>query len=304
MANVKGGVIVASKNHSAETNGTQKNIAALFNVMLSKDGYQKRFNELLGKRVPQFIGSLVAMMNGDSNLQHVFYDAPITIIQAALKAAAYDLPIDPGLGYAYIVPFKNKQKDGSSRYEATFIMGYKGMNQLALRSGAYKKINVIDVRDGELKSYNRLTEEIEFDFIEDDDEREKRAIIGYCGYFQLINGMEKTIYMTKKQIEQHEKKFRKGQYMGKVWREDYDSMACKTVFRKLIGKWGIMSVNYQTADSSTIAAATAIAQGQFDDEDLTPKQTIDMETGEVLPADHGDQPQSEDDKILEASLNL
>ena len=138
-------------------------------------------------------------------MQRAFYDAPVTVIQSALKVATFNLPIDPNLGYAYIVPFNNtvKNPDGSirKRIEASFIMGYKGMNQLALRTGVYKTINVVDVREGELKSYNRLTEDIELDFVEDDEEREKLPIIGWVGYYRLINGTEKTIYMTRKQIE-------------------------------------------------------------------------------------------------------
>lgn len=242
-------------------------VAAMVNSLLDREGYRKRFDELLGKRSPQFVSSIVSLVNADKNLQRAFCEAPVTVIQAALKAATFDLPIDPNLGYAYIVPFNNKTDSGTKRMEATFIMGYKGMNQLALRTGVYKTINVIDVREGELKSYNRLTEEIDLDFIEDDEERDKLPIIGWCGYFKLINGTEKTIYMTRKQIEAHEKKHRKGQYMGKGWREDFDSMAAKTVFRKLIGKWGLMSIDYQKADQSTIAAAEAIATGSFDDED-------------------------------------
>ena len=186
-----------------------KGVAALMNSMLDSEGYRRRFDELLGTRAPQFVSSIVSLVNADENLQKVFYQAPVTIIQSALKAATFDLPIDPNLGYAYIVPFNNK-RDGKKRMEATFIMGYKGMNQLALRTGVYKTINVIDVREGELKSYNRLTEEIELDFIEDDEEREALPIIGWVGYFKLINGTEKTIYMTRKQIEAHEKKHRKG----------------------------------------------------------------------------------------------
>lgn len=284
-ATTKGGIIAAQRNKPAETAKVQQNVATMMNTMLDKEGFRKRFDELLGKRAPQFIASLVALMNADESLKQVFYEAPVTIIQAALKAAAYDLPIDPGLGYAYIVPFNNKKKDGTYAHEAMFILGYKGMNQLALRSGAYKRINVIDVRDGELKAYNRLTEEIELDFIDDEEVREQTPVIGYCGYFQLVNGMEKTIYMTKKQIDQHEQKFRKGKFLPKTWRENYDSMACKTVFRRLIGKWGIMSVNYQVAaDPATMAAATALASGQLDDEDqaFRVRQTIDMDTGEVL----------------------
>ena len=125
------------------------------------------------------------------------------------------------------------------------MLGWKGMHQLALRTGAYKTINVVDVRQGELKHYDRLTEEIELEFLEDEDEREKLPVIGYVGYYRLINGAEKTIYMTVKQIENHEKKHRKGQYMGKGWKDDWDAMARKTVYRRLIGKWGVMSIDYQ-----------------------------------------------------------
>ena len=135
---------------------------------------------------------------------------------------------------------------------------------MALRTGVYKTINVLDVREGELKHYNRFTEEIELEFVEDDDEREKLPIIGYAGYYKLINGTEKTIYMTKKQIEAHERKFRKGNYMGKGWKEDFDAMALKTVYRKLIGKWGLMSIDYRTADKETLALATAIAEDGVD----------------------------------------
>ena len=188
------------------------------------------------------------------------------------------MPIDPGLGYAYIVPFNNKKDDGAYRMEAQFIMGYKGMYQLAMRTGVYKKLNVVDVREGELKHYNRLTEDIEIEFIEDEDEREKQQIVGYCGFFRLVNGMEKYIYMSVKQIQNHELKNRKGKYMGKGWRTDFDAMARKTVLRKLIGKWGIMSIDYQSADPGTLRAAEAIAKGQFDDEDVP---TFDAEAENV-----------------------
>lgn len=247
--------------------GANKSVSVLLGSMLDSEGYKKRFDELLGSRAPQFISSIVSLVNADANMQKVFYKAPITIIQSALKAATFDLPIDPNLGYAYIVPFNNKKEDGNYVMEATFIMGWKGMNQLALRTGVYKTINVVDVRDGELKYYNRLTEEIDIQFIEDDDEREKLSIIGWVGYYKLINGTEKTIYMTKKQIVAHEKRHRKGQYMGKGWRESFDDMASKTVYRRLIGKFGLMSIDYQKAERSVLAAADAIAKGQFDDDD-------------------------------------
>lgn len=291
MANAKTGVVIAPKNSTVEKT-RNKSVALAMNELMDSSGIKARINELLGRRAPQFTGSLVSLVNADTNMQKVFAEAPMTIIQAALKAATYDLPIDQGLGYAYIVPFKNKQQDGSYRMEASFIMGYKGMYQLAMRTGVYKKLNVSDVRKGELISYNRLTEDIELQFIEDEEEREKLPIIGYCGFFRLVNGMEKYIYLSIKQIRQHEEKFRKGKYMGKGWRDDFDAMASKTVMRKLIGKWGIMSIDYQSATPAMLQAAEAIAKG--DDEDaltidtsasvecLEDGRTVDTSTGELF----------------------
>jgi recombination protein RecT len=264
-------------------------INTMLNSVLDSEGYRKRFDELLGKRSPQFISSIISTVNADTNLQKAAIEAPQTIIQAGLKAAIYDLPIDPGLGYAYIVPFNNtiKLPDGGTRKrsEAAFIMGYKGMHQLALRTGVYAKINVVDVREGELKSYDRLTEDIEIEFVEDDSAREKLPIVGWCGYYRLLNGMEKTVYMTVEQIRAHELKNRKGQYMGKGWRENFEAMCQKTVYRRLIGKWGIMSIEYQKqATPQTLAIASAVAEG-IDDEDKVIESegyTVDEHTGEVV----------------------
>lgn len=272
-----------SKLNAQQNAPAQQSVNQIMNSILDTEKLRGRFNDLLGERAPQFVSSLVSMVNADQNLQKAFYEAPMTVIQAGLKAAAFDLPIDQNLGYAYIVPFNNSYKDEKGewrkRMEATFVLGWKGMNQLALRTGAYKTINVIDVREGELKSYNRLTEEVELDFIVNEAEREAKPVIGYVGYYRLVNGAEKTIYMTVNQIENHEKKFRKGQYQGKGWRDDWDAMARKTVYRKLIGKWGVMSIEYQNAHEGA-----SLAQ-QMQDEYLEPPETpapiIDGATGEV-----------------------
>lgn len=255
--------VKAREAAAVQQNPAGASISVMVSSLLDREGYRRRFDELLGKRAPQFVSSIVSMVSADKNLQEAFRNAPLTVIQSALKAATYDLPIDTALGYAYVVPFRNK-----GTMEATFILGYKGMLQLALRTGVYKTINVVDVREGELKRYDRLTEEVEIDFVEDEDEREALPIVGWAGYFRLINGTEKTIYMTRKQIEAHEKKHRKGQYMGKGWRDDFEAMARKTVLRRLLGTWGIMSIDYQRADAATVAAADAIATGQWDGEDI------------------------------------
>ena len=278
--------IATNANHQVAP--TQQSVNQLMNSMLDGEKLRGRFNELLGSRSAQFVSSLVSLVNANQSLQRAFYEAPMTVIQAGLKAAAFDLPIDQNLGYAYIVPFKNNKKDANgewtSKTEATFILGWKGMHQLALRTGAYKTINVVDIREGELKSYNRLTEEADIDFIDDDDVRESKPVIGYLGYYRLVNGAEKTIYMTVKQIENHEKKFRKGQYMGQGWKDDFDAMARKTVYRKLIGKWGVMSIQYQTAQEG----ATLAQQMQEEYIDNAPSMVVDSvpvvdeSTGEVI----------------------
>ena len=262
----------------------QQSVMTMMNGLLDGEKMRKRFDDLLGKRAPQFISSLVTMVNDNESLQQAFYESPMSVIKSALQAASYDLPIDPSLGYAYIVPFRSKGK-----MTATFIIGYKGMTQLCLRTGAYKTIpDAVDVREGELVSYDRLTGEAEFKWVEDEDLRETLPIVGYAGYFKLKNGAEKTIYMSKKQIEAHERKNRKGDYMGRGWKEDFDSMARKTVIRKLCSKYALMSIQYQdTADRDTMNLATALATSDYP-ENAVPDNVVeytdvpvDESTGEI-----------------------
>jgi len=275
----------------------QQSVNAMLNGILDGEKMRRRFDELLGKRTPQFLSSLVSMINDNPDLQAAFYSNAMSVIKSALQAASYDLPIDPSLGYAYIVPYKNKGKP-----TATFIIGYKGMVQLCLRTGAYKCVpDAVDVREGELVSYNRLTGEAVFNWIEDEDERESLPIVGYAGYFQLKNGAEKTIFMTVKQIEKHEQKNRKGEYKGKGWRENFDAMARKTVIRRLCSKYALMSIEYQDgASRDTMNLATALAQQDYPEGALPDEVveytdvTVDEETGEVaepaaLPEAYGEE---------------
>lgn len=281
----------ATQNNKPETKNNN-GVNAMLNSILDKEGMRKRFDEILGKRAPQFISSIVSLVNADKSLQRAFAEAPMTVIQSALKAATFDLPIEPSLGYAYIVPFNNSYKDDDGnwrkRMEANFIIGYKGMIQLCLRTGAYSRVpDAVDVREGELVSYDRLTGDCEFKWEEDEEKREKLPIIGYAGYFRLKNGAEKTIYMTVKQIEAHERKNRKGRDMGKGWKDDFDAMAKKTVIRKLAGKYGLMSITYQDGDSETVRMANAVMEGDFQDNEGEPDfiqgdYEVMESTGEVV----------------------
>ncbi|EAD6849642.1 recombinase RecT [Listeria monocytogenes] len=221
--------------------------------MLNAPTMKKKFEEVQGKKAPQFMTSLLNIYNGDTNLQKV---DPMSVVTSAMVAATLDLPIDKNLGYAWIVPYGNK---------AQFQLGYKGYIQLALRTGQYKAINVIEVREGELIKWNRLTEELELDL----DATESDEVIGYCGYFRLINGFEKTVYWTKAEVEAHKKKFSKS---GMVWNSDWDAMAKKTVLRNLLSKWGILSIDMQTA----------VTSDEADPQEL--KEVTDISEQEIIEA--------------------
>ena len=289
MTKIQNAVARAEEN-KVQASGKQT-VNQLRTSILDGEKMRSRFDELLGKRAPQFISSVVSLVNASPTMQEAFYDSPMTVIQAALKAATFDLPIDQNLGYAYIVPFKNNKKNADGTWtkktEASFILGWKGMLQLALRTGAYKTINVVDIREGELLSYNRLTEEVDIRFEEDEEKREALPVVGYVGYYRLVNGAEKTIYITVKQIENHEKKFRKGDYMGKGWKDDWDAMARKTIYRNLIGKYGVMSIDYQDRGDAMSLANQMQEEYNLGGEnpDLVYEaefSEVDTETGEVV----------------------
>lgn len=198
------------------------------NSYLDNPKIKQRFEEVLGKKAPQFCSSLLTLYNNDSLLKKC---DPKSIVPEAMKAAALDLPIEKNLGYAWIVPYKG---------QAQFQMGYKGYIQLALRSAQYKHINAVSIREGELISWNPLTEEIDIDF----SKKKSEVVIGYAGYFELINGFKKTVYWSKEEIESHKKKFSKSDF---GWKNNFDAMAIKTVIRNMLGKWGILSVEMQQA---------------------------------------------------------
>lgn len=209
---------------------------------IKTEGVENRIKELLKARAPQFTTSLVTAVNENTKLAEC---EPQSVITAALTAASMDLPINQNLGFAYLIPYKNKDSN-----VCQFQMGYKGFVQLAQRSGFYKTINAEDVREGELVKIDHLSGEAEFDWIDDDKEREKAKIVGYVAYFKLLNGFEKSIYWSIEKCEAHAKKFSKSfKFGGGLWRDDFDSMAKKTVLKQLLSKFGPLSTQLQEAIS-------------------------------------------------------
>ncbi len=232
-----------------------------FSVAIQTEQYQRLINNTLGdpNRARRFIASISSAVATNNDLQEC--DAG-TILSGALLGEALNLSPSPQLGQYYLVPFKDKNKGKV----ATFILGYKGYIQLAIRSGYYKKINVIELKEGELKKFDLMTEEIEVDLITDDEKRENAKTVGYYAMFEYLNGFKKAIYWSKDKMIAHADKYspaftKKGYELllaGKVkqedmwkysshWYKSFDDMAKKTMLRQLISKWGVMSIEMREA---------------------------------------------------------
>lgn len=221
--------------------------------LLSRDDIKFRFNEILKEKSAGFMANLAVMVSNSDNLMKC---EPVSVISAAVISASLELPLDPNLGFAAIIPYGK---------QAQFQIMYKGLIQLAQRSGQYKTIGVTEIYEGEMVSENRLTGEYIFDFTAKTSEK----IIGYAAYFSLLNGFEKTVFWTIDQVKKHGKKYSQSfTNSNGRWNIDFDAMAKKTVLKNLIGKWGILSIQMQKAvifDQSTPTTFTEEAQPEYID---------------------------------------
>ena len=219
-----------------------------FNLVIRNQNTQAYLQDVLGEKKDAFVSNLTALVSNDTKLQEC---KPVTLMYAALTATALDLPLDKNLGFAYVIPYKNNRERTT---EAQFQLGAKGIKQLAIRSGQFIGMNVTDVREGEIAGRNRMTGEMTFNWIEDDNEREKAKVVGYLAWFKLVNGFEKTKYMTVEEIKAHATRYSqtyssKNDYVRKnsKWATDFDKMAEKTVMKLLLSKDAPLSVEMQTA---------------------------------------------------------
>lgn len=212
---------------------------------LTSDAVKSQINKVIGgNNGDRFVSSIISAVQANASLKEC--TSP-SIVSAALLGYSLKLSPSPQLGQYYLVPFYNRKKGLS---EAQFNLGYKGYIQLALRSGQYKKLNVLAIKEGELINYNPLDEEIEVKLIDDEEERENAKTIGYYAMFEYLNGFKKTMYWSKAKMESHALKYSQGYKAKKgytFWEKDFDSMAYKTMLRQLISKWGIMSIDMQSA---------------------------------------------------------
>ncbi len=265
-----------------------------FSVAIQSDMYKNLINQTLGdkERATRFIASISSAVATNQALQEC--DAG-TILSGALLGESLNLSPSPQLGQYYLVPFNDSKKGYKV---AQFQLGYKGYIQLAIRSGQYKKLNVLAIKKGELVKYDPLNEEIEVNLIEDEEERENTETVGYYAMFEYTNGFKKSMYWSKSKMEKHALKYSKGYAAHKgytYWEKDFDGMAYKTMLRQLISKWGIMSIDMQQAVEKDMTAINTDGTYEYVDneEEVVIEQEEPTETIEA---------QSEDN-IKEVSMN-
>lgn len=276
---------------------------------LTQDAVKRQINSVIGGKDGQrFISAIVSAVNTNPALQECTNQS---ILSGALLGESLKLSPSPQLGHYYLVPFNDRNKGKVAQFQ----LGYKGYIQLAIRSGQYKKLNVMAIKEGELEYFDPLNEDIKINLMVDDwDAREQAPTIGYYAFFELTNGFRKAIYWSKKQMLAHADKFSQafskeakgkkvsfadyeaGNYppddawmYSSFWYKDFDGMAYKTMLRQLISKWGIMSIDLQSAIDSDMAVINDDGTKDYVEND--PDNVIDVEQPQSEPQQAEPHPQ-------------
>ena len=261
--------------------------------LLNNEELKKRFNAILGEKSAAFMSSVMSLVSSRTDFAGVEGNS---IMASALVAASLDLSINPAFGYAHIVPFNDKK---AGKKVAQFQIGYKGLVQLAHRTAQYAQMNVTEVYEGELVSNNRFAGVTVFD----ESKRKSDKIIGYYAYFKLLNGFEKSRYMSREEVLLHAKKYSKSftSEYGK-WQLDFDVMAQKTVLKLLLTKWGILSIAMEKAISADQSVVKETADGnlkfEYIDNPETPYEEVPEANGNSAKTE--ELPQTETTIPLEA----
>lgn len=270
------------------TTGTKRMSISAY---LTNDAVKENINKIVsGKDGEKFIASIVSAVQTNPALQECTNSS---IVNGALLGQSLNLSPSPQLGQYYLVPFKNK---GVS--EATFQLGYKGMIQLAIRSGQYKRLNALAIKEGELINYDPLNEEIEVKLIDDEVEREKAKTIGYYAMYELVNGFRKCMYWSKQKMDAHANRYSMGYRAKKgytFWEKDFDGMALKTMYRRLLAT-APMSIDMQTAYEKDMAVIHNDGSFDYVDNAEEPSNDIIIEGEVIEPSSETISPVTEDAK--------
>ena len=258
---------------------------------LTNDAVKANINSIIGgKNGSRFISSVVSAVQANPQLQECTNQS---ILSGALLGESLNLSPSPQLGHYYLVPFNDKERG----QVAQFQLGYKGYIQLAIRSGQYKKLNVLAIKEGELIRFDPLNEEIEVNLIDDEEKREAAPTIGYYAMFEYTNGFRKALYWSKKKMEQHALKYSAGYRAKKgftFWEKDFDAMAYKTMLRQLISKWGIMSIDMMSAMDADMAVINQDGTKDYveNDSDVFP-EAVEVQAEKVALKEPEQKPEEE-----------
>ncbi len=252
------------------TKAAGKSPAQRMRDVLNMTASQSLMADVLRENKESFVASLIDLYGSDNYLAQC---DPGLVLREALKAVSLKLPINKQLGFAYIIPYR----DGKTGMQVPqFQLGYKGLIQLAQRTGAYASMNMDNVYEGELRVLDRVSGDIDLG-----GERVSDKVIGYFAYIRTVNGFSKTLYWPMEKMLAHVKRYSKSYQQGAaIWKNNFDEMAQKTVMRNLLSRWGIMSVDMQHAMSIENAdmADSLIAEDEMTDAG----EVIDAVTGEVI----------------------
>jgi len=263
----------------------QKAPVARLKEIMAMPSVQEQFKNSMQEHSNLFVASLIDLFVSDRNLQKC---NPQLVVSEALKAATLRLPIAKSLGFAYIVPYKDVP---------TFIIGYKGMIQLAMRTGQYKCINADVVCKGEFKGFDKLTGKLDLTGEKTSDE-----VIGYFAHIETVNGFQKSMFMTKTDMEKYGKKYSKAYDKDfSPWKKEFDGMGIKTMLRKLIGKFGVMSIEMAdgiSKDGDNVAELEYHENANTQLIDILPPENINTDTGEVTQTETPGPTSAEVDAML------
>lgn len=285
---------------TGKTNGNAliKKVAnATFSTFLTQDAVKNKINQIVGGKDGQrFMTAILSAVGTNPALADCDHGS---ILSAALLGETLKLSPSPQLGQYYMVPFDDNK---NNRMVATFILGYKGYIQLAIRSGYYRKLNVIAIKEGELQTFDPLNEEISCLLIDDEEARERAKTIGYYAMFEYHNGFRKVLYWSREKMKAHAIQYSAG-YRADVkkgnsytfWSKDFDGMAYKTMLRQLISKWGIMSIELQTAMEKDMGVIDESGKPDFVDNgdgvmDITNDTNTDEQPSEAEQETNVDSP--------------
>lgn len=254
---------------TTNTNGAVE-VSKSISDFLSMEKVNAKIEQILGESKREFIASVISLYNGSKDIQECTMPS---IVNACLMAAAFKLPVSNALGFVYVYGFNNRQPNGSYKKEATFMLGYKGVKQLCMRSGQFVRMNEVPVYAGQLKKIDPLKGDFEFDFTVEP----KGDPVGYAAYFRLENGFEKMFYMNTNQVIQHAKKYsptygkinkKTSQPIKSTWDSNFDEMALKTVSKRNLSKGEApMSIEMQNAflaDNAVIKEVHADGSADFE----------------------------------------